>query len=347
MSAKATVRSELRLLGLCTGLGILGLGAYAASKFTPGSWIVAITGIGVLGFLATLILLAVRLKDFRQILAATGLSLACTIAGTYLLLFLGVYLFQEAIANRTSSFFQPRRISVDAAQALISTGVESLDLTSPDGAHLRGWMVRNSTGSRTPLLIYFGGSGSESSEMLPLAKSLDGWSVALLNYRGFGLSDGLPTQSTVLADSLFIYDSLVGRTDIDAENVVIMGYSLGSGVAVSLSSQRPVLGTILVSPPHTWTLTGVRPSPLYGPLSGIMKHYFDSISLAPLIETRLLCLLGSNDVTVPPEISRRLAAGWGGEVKVVEFPGEDHALLFHENKSWTDIADFLQSLNSK
>ncbi len=170
---------------------------------------------------------------------------------------------------------------------------------------------------------------------------LSGWSVALINYRGFGLSEGTPTQARVLADSLVIYDTLTARKDIDASHVVVMGYSLGTGVAVSLSEQRPVAATILVSPYDYWTLIGVKKTPLYTPLSGLMKHYFDSISYAPEITTPLLCLIGSNDTSVPPALSRRLADAWGGEKTVVEYPAEDHGLLFHTNNSWSDIKNFL------
>jgi pimeloyl-ACP methyl ester carboxylesterase len=347
MSAEPVIKNELRLLFLCIGLGILGLGAYAASKFTPGKLIVWITSIGILGFLAVLILLAIRLKRFWQILAAAGMALASIIVATYLLLFLFLHFFQDAVANQTNSFFQPKTISAEAEEALISPGAKALDLITPDGTHLRGWMVRNSTESQTPLVIYFGGSGSESSEMIPFAKNLKGWSMALVNYRGFGLSEGTPTQSIVLADSLLIYDSLAAGTDIDAEHIVIMGYSLGTGVAVSLSSQRSVAGTILVSPYDYWTLIGAKQTPLYAPLSGFMKHYFNSISLAPEIKDPMLCLIGSNDTSVPPNLSRRLAGAWGGETNVIEYPGEDHGLLFHDNKSWTDIADFLQMVNAK
>ncbi len=345
MSTKPTIQSEFRWLLVCIFLGITGLTTYAASKFTPGKLIVIITGLGILGFVAALIILAFRLKRFGQIAGATGISLVSVIVGTYILLFAFVYFFQDAVANKTSSFFQPKTISAEAAQALVDANVTALDLTTPDGIHLRGWLVRNSSESKTPLVIYFGGSGSEASEIVPFAKNLAGWSVALINYRGFGLSEGTPTQSNVLADSLFVYDTLVNRTDMDASHVAAMGYSLGTGVAVYISEQRPVVGTILVSPYDAWTLIGVKQTPLYTPLSGIMKHYFDSISLAPGMKSSMLCLTGSNDTFVPTALSQRLVTAWGGKVTAIEYPSEDHFLLFHENTSWTDIAIFLHGID--
>jgi pimeloyl-ACP methyl ester carboxylesterase len=339
--------SDLRFQVACIILGIVGLLAYAASKFTPGKLVVMITGLGIFGFIAGLIVLAFRLKRFGLIVSAAGISLVSVIAGTYILLFTFVYFFQDEVANKTSSFFQPTTISVEAAQALVDSNVSAIDLTAPDGIHLRGWIVRSGTEARTPLAIYFGGSGSESSELIPLAKQLSGWSVALINYRGFGLSEGTPTQSNVLADALFIYDTLATRADMDASHVVAIGYSLGTGVAVSLSAERPVAGTVLVSPYDYWTLIGVKQSPLFTPLTGIMKHYFDSISCAPEIQTPVLILVGSNDTSILPDLSHGLADAWRGEVKFIEYPGEDHGLLFHTNNSLKDIGNFLQSIDLK
>jgi pimeloyl-ACP methyl ester carboxylesterase len=189
-------------------------------------------------------------------------------------------------------------------------------------------------------------AGFSGVEFCP-AWSFCPWSVALINYRGFGLSEGTPTQSNVLADALFIYDTLATRTDMDASHVVAMGYSLGTGVAVYLSDQRPVAGTILASPYDYWTLIGLKHTPLYAPLEGIMKPYFDSISRAPGIRTPLLSLMGAEDETVPPALSQKLIDSWGGKVTVIQYPGEDHGLLFHNNNSWKDIGNFLQGIRQE
>ena len=61
----------------------------------------------------------------------------------------------------------------------------------------------------------------------------------------------------------------------------------------------------------------------------------------------MLCLIGSADAFVPPELSVRLASAWGGATKVITYPGEDHGLLFHNNSSGADIAAFLHSIESK
>lgn len=347
MTSEAAIKNHKLLQIFCIIFGIFTFITYAASKFTPGKLVVVLTAVGFIGFFTALTLLGIRLKNFWKILSTAIISLSVIFIVSYILLFAFVYFFQDSIANKTSSFFQPVSISPEEAQSFLSSDISDIDLKTSDGIHLRGWLVRNSSETRTPLVIYFGGSGSESSEMIPFAEKLEGWSVALINYRGFGLSDGTPTQSNVLKDSLIIYDTLSERGDIDPKNIVAMGYSLGSGVAVYLSDQRIVNATILVSPYDYWTMIGLNQSPIYKPLSGIMTHYFDSISLASRIKNPMLCLTGSEDSVIPPAVSQRLADSWGGEVTYIEYPGEDHSLLFHNNNSSRDVLDFITEIGNR
>jgi dienelactone hydrolase len=326
---------------ICIGLGMAAFVAYAASMFTPGRLIVLATATAALGFIAALIVLARRLRRPAAIARSLAVILLAVVAGSYAILFGIVYFLQDAIADQTNAFFQPQPLRPEAAQASALPQVEPLEFTAPDGIRLRGWLVRNSDGGRAPLLIYFGGSGSEASQMIPYAQRLAGWSVALVNYRGFGESEGTPGHAFVLADVALVYDSLAQRSDVDASRIVGMGYSMGTGVAVHLAAQRPVAGTVLVAPYDRQTLIGLKQAPVYAPLSGVMKRYFDSLSLAPAIASPMLCLLGSADTVIPNEISLRLVDAWGGPTEVKTYAGEDHDLLLHPNASWTDIADFL------
>lgn len=329
---------------ICILFGMLAFLAYAASKFTNGRVVVVVTILGALGFFVSLLAAVLRARSFRRILTVLAATLVTIVLGSYAILFAGLYLFQDTIADHSSSFFQPQQITAQAAQALTSAQVEALDFTAPDGMHLRGWLVKNAPPARAPLLIYFGGSGQEVSGMIPYAQKLAGWSVALVNYRGFGFSEGVPTQAAALLDALTLYDALVKRGDVDPKRVAVMGYSLGTGVAVHLSAQRPVAGVVLAAPYDRLSLIGAKPLGVYAPVAFLMKPYFDSLSLAPGIRSPLLCLVGSADTSIPPERSFRLVEQWGGKSLIKTYPGEDHDLLFHTNPAWTDIQEFLRGL---
>lgn len=345
MAADSAVKKSGKMQIACILLGIFGLFAYGVSKFSS-SRIVAILAIaGLLSFLTTLVALAIRQRSFWPIAKASAVTLLAVLLGTYLILVPLVYFFQDAIANGTNAFFQPHGISEEEALALASDDVEVIDLKTPDGARLAGWLVQNSKEARSPLLIFFDGSGSETWKAVPYARKLAGWSVALINYRGFAPSTGTPSHARALADATFIYDTLAHRPDINPNHIAAMGYSLGTGIAVYLAEQRPLAGTILVAPYDNQTLIGLKHTPLFAPLAGIMHRYFDSLSRAPSIRSPLLCLIGAEDPVVPPALSLKVAEGWGGEKMVQIYEGEDHGLLAHQNSSWEDIAAFLKKVN--
>lgn len=306
MSTSPTTKVNRWPQVVCIPLGITGLVAYAVSKFSSGRAIVAITALNLLGFLAALGLVAVRAKGVWPAVKTIVAALLAVVLGTYLILILLVFFFQDTLANETNAFFQPRGLSTEAVAALASEDVESIELATPDGAALRGWLVKNADAERAPLLIFFGGSGSEASQMIPYVCAFDGWSVALVNYCGFGQSTGAPSQKRVLADAALIYDALAQRPVIDPERVVAMGYSLGTGVAVDLAAQRPMASVVPVAPYDSMSLIGLKQSPLFAPLSGIMHRYFDSITRAPSITAPLVVLIGASDAAVP----RRCLSAW-------------------------------------
>ena len=204
MRTEASGRTSLCLQIIGVLLGVMGLVAYAISQFSSGRTVVIVTAVGLLGCLGTLIALAVRAKRFGRIVGRIAATLIAVVLGMYLVLFGLIYFFQDTIVNEANAFFQPRSISAAAAQALVTGDVEALDWTTPDGARLTGWLVKNPSAARAPLIVFFDGSGAETWRMIPYARRLAGWSVALVNYRGFSPSTGTPSQAHAFADATLI-----------------------------------------------------------------------------------------------------------------------------------------------
>ena len=115
-------------------------------------------------------------------------------------------------------------------------------ITTPDHVALHGWFVNRGGSGRAPLLIYFGGNAEEVSGFLYDAARLDGWSVLLTNYRGYGLSQGSPSESALFRDAVFLYDEFSKRNDVEAENIVAMGRSLGNtGPTTIKASEKDII----------------------------------------------------------------------------------------------------------
>ena len=110
-----------------------------------------------------------------------------------------------------------------------------------DGVALRGWLL-NPQNER--LVIYYGGNGEELSLNIEQYKRLEDVAFLLVNYRGYGASEGAPTEVNLVGDALAIFDELSERYS----SIVLMGRSLGSGVAIQVASEREVDNLVLVTP---------------------------------------------------------------------------------------------------
>jgi pimeloyl-ACP methyl ester carboxylesterase len=244
-----------------------------------------------------------------------------------------VWFFQERM------LFFPRPL--DSRPAL-RPNVEEVSIVAANGVKLRGWLVKG-LGAPAPLVIYFGGNAEEVSWLADLADRFAGWSLLLVNYRGYGESEGKPGEKELLEDGLVIHDYAKGRPDVNSGRIVAMGRSLGSGVAVHLAAHRPMRGVILVSPYDSIVEVAKRHYPFL-PVSLMLRHRFDSLARAPQIEAPLLCLVASEDRVIPGAHSRALFEAWRSAKTWREVPRSDHDSIAGEAEYWRSIADFLKAL---
>jgi len=220
-------------------------------------------------------------------------------------------------------------------------GVEEVEVRSPDGTRLRGWLVPAADpGTRAPLLIYFGGNAEEVSWLLDAAPRFARWSLLLVNYRGYGRSEGQPGERELFADALALFDYATARPDVDANAVVAMGRSLGSGVAVHLAAERPLAGVVLVTPFDSVTAVAQSLYP-FVPVGLLLRHPFDSLARAGAVRAPLLTIAAGRDGVIPPQRAARLHEAWAGPKRWREFPDADHNGAVAHPAFWPEIEAFL------
>ncbi len=246
-----------------------------------------------------------------------------------------MYLLQKSL------IFFPVKIGSSTLQAIKKEfpDAEEITIAAADNTALRGWLVKPAGTGKVPLVIYFGGNAEEVSWLIGEAQRLKGWAVCLVNYRGYGLSDGSPGEKELYSDALSIYDYCAKRSDIDGDRIIVMGRSIGSGVATYLAQNRALKGAILICPFDSLITIGKKHYPFL-PVSLLLKHRFDSASRAPSIKTPLLALLAASDEIVPHESSMRLIKRWGGPhtLKIIE---GSHNTLQDYAGYWESIGAFL------
>lgn len=244
-----------------------------------------------------------------------------------------------AFLLQDSLIFMPRPLSEAERQdiGLRFPKGQNVFAQAADGTKVHAWHLPGPSGA--PLVIYFGGNAEEVSWMLGEANAAPGVSWLLVDYRGYGLSEGSPSEEALVADALAWYDKFSPQT----KRIFVFGRSLGSGVAVRLAAQRKVDAVILVTPFDSMVAVGKRHYP-YLPVSLLLKHRFNSISSAPKITAPLLCLVATRDSIIPPEHAKLLYDAWAGPKRWVPLEEAGHNTVDAHPNYWRSINAFLESM---
>jgi dienelactone hydrolase len=214
----------------------------------------------------------------------------------------------------------PARLALVAAPG---NGIEEVKLPTSDGVTLHGWLKRPKTarpGKRFPLVIVFGGARRETSWIIDRTGDPDHWGWLFVNYRGFGLSEGDPSERVVLEDSRLIYDYAASRADVDPTKIVVLGRSLGTHFTVALANSRTLRGAILATPFDSIAAVGAELYP-WLPLGLMLNGRYDAAAMAPKIEIPALFVLAENDNVIPVENGAALARAWSGPQRTVTLAG--------------------------
>jgi hypothetical protein len=199
--------------------------------------------------------------------------------------------------------FQPAR-GVDVTPERLGIRAENVWLRSEDGLRLHAFWLPAPGATRAILLLH--GNAGNASQRLPRAAALAGLGahVLLLDYRGYGLSEGRPGEPGAYADARAALSNLVVERGIDETRVVLFGHSLGGAIAVDLAADRKLAGVVLES---TFTSLADVARGFAGPLGSLLlRGRFDSRSKIGRLRAPLLQLHGDRDTLVRFEVGRAL-----------------------------------------
>ena len=206
-------------------------------------------------------------------------------------------------------------------------------ITAPDGTRLSAVLLRQ-PGSRATIL-YFGGNGFTIGQFGAATAGLFaplGVDLMIVDHRGYGRSQGRPTQANLEADGLAAFDHLTRNIGIAPERVIVHGQSLGSFIAGHVAANRPTGGAVLESSATTaedWADANRR-----GLMRLLVRVEIDetlrgrgNLTNMTRIDEPLLILVGQNDRTTPPPLSQALYAASplpAARKRLAIVPGADH-----------------------
>jgi fermentation-respiration switch protein FrsA (DUF1100 family) len=204
------------------------------------------------------------------------------------------------------------------------------------GATLEGWWIENAQARTPAVVLYFGGNAEDVLYTASTASSIDARAVVVVNYRGYGGSTGEPTQKALYDDGLAIYDYAIKR-GVPAERIVVMGRSLGSGVASMLAGARPVRAAILITPFDSLAAVAAGHYP-WLPVRLLLRHPFPSSDWAKRTRAPALFLAADNDNVVPAAHAHKLFQVWAG-------PKQIHVLAPSGHNDIETHADYYRLIN--
>ena len=200
--------------------------------------------------------------------------------------------------------FQPSP-GVDVSPERLGIEAESLLLETEDGVRVHAFYVPAMPPADRSILFLHGNAGN-ASHRLPNAAQLArlGSDVLLLDYRGYGLSEGAPSEAGTAFDARAALAHLTDVRGFAMERIVLFGRSLGGAVAVELAQDRRLGGVILES---TFTNLSDMARTLVGPFA-IAVRGFPSNERIERLRAPLLAFHGDRDEIVPYALGQQLFA---------------------------------------
>jgi uncharacterized protein len=195
--------------------------------------------------------------------------------------------------------------------------------TAKDGTRLHGWYVPQPQ-PRAVVLFCHGNGGNVAlwADVLRILHDRMGVTAMGFDYRGYGRSEGTPSEAGVLADARAARSWLARRVGIAENQIVLMGRSLGGAVAVDLAADG-ARGLVLESTFTSMPEMGHATMPLL-PVRSLMQTQFNSLAKIGNYHGPLLQSHGTADRLIPYAMGRRLFAAANEPKQFVTIPGGDH-----------------------
>jgi fermentation-respiration switch protein FrsA (DUF1100 family) len=202
--------------------------------------------------------------------------------------------------------FRPRRGKPEMTPADAGLEFEDVTFVAEDGKVLHGWWIPNSDAIGT--ILYCHGNADNIGGRVGLCADLHriGVNVFIFDYRGYGLSRGIPTEHGVYRDARAAYEVVRARhQDSDHPPVIVYGGSLGGAVALQVALDRPVRGVILEC---TFTSILDMGKQLYPwlPIRLVSLMRFDSLRKISRLNVPKLIAHSCDDELIPYTMGRQL-----------------------------------------
>jgi fermentation-respiration switch protein FrsA (DUF1100 family) len=208
--------------------------------------------------------------------------------------------------------------TLDGTPAGLGLAYEDVEVTTDDGIRIHGWLV---PGPRPVTLLYCHGNAGNVSHRLPKLEAFHnrlGLSVLIFDYRGYGQSEGVPSEAGTYADARAVREWIRER---DPGPVVYLGASLGAAVATTLAAEDPPAALVLEAP--FVSVQAMASATLPG-AGWLFRTRYDTRGTIGRVRAPLLVLHGDADEVVPYRQGRGVFDAASEPKTFARIPGAHH-----------------------
>lgn len=255
-----------------------------------------------------------------------------------------------AILTISAYVFQPRMVYfpypyLETTPEQVGLEYEDVNFQASDGVLLHGWYLPAAGAEFT--LIFLHGNGGNISHRLESLKIFNhlGLDVLIFDYRGYGRSQGSPTESGTYSDAAGAWEYLTETRGVDPTRIVIFGRSLGAAVATWLALQHGSRGLMIESAFTSIEDMGSHHYP-WLPIRWLTRFHYNSLTRMPDIDVPLLVIHSRDDEIVPFKLGQRLFDAATNPKEFLELRGGHNDGFLRSGQSYVrGLRGFLESLD--
>ena len=228
------------------------------------------------------------------------LSIITTLVVIYVAVVALAYFFQERLL-----YFPLRGIAVTPASRGLT--YENVSIETEDGLKISGWFVPAEQ-SRGVVLFFHGNAGNISHRLDSLEPFHRlGLSTLIIDYRGYGQSEGKPTEAGTYLDAEAAWRYLVNERHVSPSEIILFGRSLGGAIAAWLAVTHPPQALILESTFTSVPDVAAQAYPIL-PVRPLSRIHYNTLQRLPEINVPLLIVHSPNDEVIPYSHGQKLYA---------------------------------------